>query len=65
MYVWYPGISTDIEELVEDCSQCKKVANEPAKEKYASWAWPNQTHGQDTFRFLWALLRKDVFDNGW
>ena len=39
MYVWYPNIDRDITDLVLCCPHCKKVENEPHKNKHP-WVWP-------------------------
>ena len=40
MHVWYPNIDKDISELVSHCTDCKRVENEPPKNKHP-WAWPS------------------------
>ena len=37
VHVWYPGIDEDIQRMVQNCCDCKKVANNPPKIKNHPW----------------------------
>ena len=40
IHVYYPGIDKDIEQLVQQCEICTRVANNPPKSVAHPWAWP-------------------------
>ena len=39
MYVWWPGITKDIEETVRDCLQCQTHQSTPPVAPLHPWAW--------------------------
>ena len=45
LHVWYPNIDKNVESLVNACSSCKKVENQPPKCTDHAWTWP--THAID------------------
>ncbi|XP_064387325.1 uncharacterized protein K02A2.6-like [Halichondria panicea] len=50
MYVWWPGISKDVEETVQDCIPCQQQQSKPPVAPLHSWAWPTRP---------WARLHID------
>ena len=50
MYVWWPGIWKDIEEAVQECSQCQQHQSNPPVAPLHPWAWPTRP---------WARLHID------
>ena len=50
MYVWWPGITKDIEEAVRDCLQCQTHQSTPPVAPLHPWAWPTRP---------WARLHID------
>ena len=50
MYVWWPGISKDIEDAVQDCLQCQQHQARPPVAPLHPWAWPTRP---------WARLHID------
>ena len=50
MYVWWPGISQDIEQTVRGCMECQVHQSSPAHAPLHPWSWP--THP-------WARLHLD------
>ena len=40
MYVWWPGISKDIENTVRHCSECQQHQSTPPVAPLHPWAWP-------------------------
>ena len=49
-YVWWPGITKDIEETVRDCLQCQTHQSTPPVAPLHPWAWPTRP---------WARLHID------
>lgn len=50
MYVWWPGISADIETLVRECHACQQQQSDPAVVPLRPWSWPTRP---------WARLHLD------
>ena len=50
MYVWWPGISKDIEQSVRGCTECQVNQSTPPAAPLHPWSWP--THP-------WARLHLD------
>ena len=42
MYVWWPGISADIEKSVRLCSECPQVQSSPPLAPLHPWKWPTR-----------------------
>ena len=42
MYVWWPGISADIETLVRKCHACQQLQSDPAVAPLQPWSWPTR-----------------------
>ena len=41
-YVWWPGIQTDIENMVNSCPVCQETRASPAPAPLHPWEWPSQ-----------------------
>ena len=41
-YIWWPGMDSDIENLVKSCSVCQESRPAPATAPLRSWEWPSQ-----------------------
>ena len=39
-YVWWPGMDGEIEAMVQKCSICQSVNNQPSVEPLHPWPWP-------------------------
>lgn len=50
MYLWWPGITRDIEERVQNCSECQLHQSHPPVAPLHPWAWPTRP---------WARLHID------
>ena len=50
MYVWWPGITKDIEQTVQLCSACQMHQSTPAVAPLHPWSWPTRP---------WARLHLD------
>ena len=42
MYVWWPGLDTDIEELVRLCNECQLNQSNPPLAPLNPWTWPTR-----------------------
>ena len=42
MYVWWPGINSDIEKSVRLCNQCQEVQSTPSVAPLSPWSWPSR-----------------------
>ncbi|ORU94689.1 MAG: hypothetical protein A6F71_09465 [Cycloclasticus sp. symbiont of Poecilosclerida sp. M] len=42
MYVWWPGIDTDIEKSVRTCNACQEVQSSPPAAPLNPWKWPTK-----------------------
>ena len=42
IHIWYTGIDKDIENIVKQCDDCSRVANEPPKSVPHPWDWPTE-----------------------
>ena len=47
-YLWWPKLDRDIEELVRECSTCKKQRNSPPSAPLHPWEWTTCPHGPDS-----------------
>ena len=63
MHVWYPNIDKDISELASHCTDCKRVENEPPKNKHP-WAWPSSPMDRIHLYYFGPFLWKKIFSNG-
>lgn len=50
MYVWWPGITREIEEAVKGCTECQQHQSRPPVAPLQPWAWPTRP---------WARLHID------
>ena len=50
MYVWWPGLNKEIEDLVLTCSQCQANQPVPPAAPLCPWSWPAR---------LWSRLHAD------
>ena len=41
-YVWWPGLDSNIEELVKPCPQCQVAKSAPPKAPLHPWVWPSK-----------------------
>ncbi len=42
MYVWWPGISSDVEQLVKGCVECQQTQSLPPAAPLRPWSWPTR-----------------------
>lgn len=50
LYVWWPGITSDIEDLVRSCTECQQHQSAHSVAPLHSWSWPTRP---------WARLHID------
>ena len=41
-YVWWPGIDTDLESVVRQCSNCQQIRKSPPDTILHPWEWPGE-----------------------
>ena len=41
MFVWWPGITQDIEDKVKKCTECQKIRPNPPVAPLMPWKWPS------------------------
>ena len=46
MYVWWPGIDTDVEKMVK-CESCQAVQSMPPLAPLHPWRWPTRPWSRD------------------
>ena len=51
MYVWWPGIDSDIKKSVRICTECQEVQSPPPIAPLNPWKWPTR---------LWSRLHLDL-----
>ena len=39
-HVWWPGVDSDIDNLVKSCEPCQSVKQSPPKSPLNPWLWP-------------------------
>ena len=42
IHVWFPGIDKSIEETVQRCPGCQRIAKDPPKAFVHPWNWPTK-----------------------
>ena len=57
MYVWWPGMDADIENLVRDCSECQAIQSSPAAPLHP-WKWPTRPWARLHLDFVGPFLGK-------
>nr|CAD2199217.1 unnamed protein product [Meloidogyne enterolobii] len=48
-YIYWPGISNDIEQIAANCDSCQKAAKRPIKTDLSPWPAPKQSLGKDSY----------------
>ena len=54
IYIWWPGINADIEELVSGCYECKQNQSKQPAAPLNPWSWPK--HPWERFHLNFASL---------
>ena len=58
VYVWWPGMDTDIEKLVWGCSECQAIQSSPPAAPLHPWKWPTRPRARFHLDFAGQFLRK-------
>ena len=58
MYVWWPGIDSDIEKSVQLCPQCQQVQPKPPVAPLNPWKWPTRPWARLHIDFAGPFLGK-------
>ena len=60
MYVWRPGISSDIEKSVRQCRECQEVQSSPPAAPLNPWRWPTRPWARLHLDFLGLFEGKNI-----
>ena len=60
MYVWWPGISSDIEKSVRQCRECQEVQSSPPAAPLNPWRWLTRPWAQLHLDFLGLFEGKNL-----
>ena len=41
LYLWWPRLDAEIEDMVKTCEACQEHSKNPKKATNASWSWPS------------------------
>ena len=58
MYVWWPGIDANIEDLVKCCENCQAVRSMPPLAPLQPWSWPSRPWSRLHLDFARPFLGK-------
>ncbi len=54
MYVWWPGLDSDIEKSVQQCVPCQQQQPDPPATPLQPWSWRSTTYG-----LCWPVSRQN------
>ena len=60
MYVWWPGISSDIEKSVRQCHECQEMQSTPPVAPLNPWKWPTRPWARLHLDFLGPFEGKNI-----
>lgn len=60
MYVWWPGISADIEKSIRLCSECQQVQSTPPVAPLHPWSWPTRPWARVHLDFAGPFQGKNI-----
>ena len=60
MYVWWPGISSDIEKSVRQCPECQEMQSSPPVSPLNPWKWPTRPWARLHLDFLGPFEGKNL-----
>ena len=60
MYVWWPGISSDIEKSVRQCRECQESQSAPPVAPLNPWKWPTRPWARLHLDFLGPFEGKNL-----
>ena len=60
MYVWWPGISADIEKSVRLCPECRQTQSSPPLAPLNPWKWPTRPWARLHLDFAGPLEGKNI-----
>ena len=64
-YVCWPGIDSELDDSVKDCSKCQEHQHLLAKAPMHSWEWPDRPWACIHIDYIcWPYRRKDGVNNG-
>ena len=60
-YVWWPGLDSNVEELVKSCPHCQEAKSAPPKAPLHPWVWPSRPWERIHVDFAGPFLGKSSF----
>ena len=60
MYVWWPGVSSDIEKSVRQCPECQEMQSSPPAAPLNPWKWPTRPWARLHLDFLGPFEGKNL-----
>ena len=60
MYVWWPGLDAEIEDLVRCCEQCQAVKSMPLPAPLQPWSWPTRPWSRLHLDYAGPFLSKMI-----
>ena len=58
MFVWWPGLDSDIEQMVRKCEECQSVQSSPPLAPLHPWKWPTRPWSRLHLDFAGPLFGK-------
>ena len=58
MFVWWPGLDSDIEQIVRKCEECQSVQSSPPLAPLHPWKWPTRPWSRLHLDFAGPLFGK-------
>ena len=58
MFVWWPGLDSDIEQIVRKCDECQSVQSSPPLAPLHPWKWPTCPWSRLHLNFAGSLFGK-------
>ena len=55
MYVWWPGLDSDIVSVARNCRVCQTLRGPAPPVPLSPWKWPARPVGSGPYRLFWAL----------
>ncbi len=60
MYVWWPGITKDVEKAVHGCVECQQHPSTPPTAPLHPWVWPTRPWARLHVDYAGSINRKMI-----